>query len=346
MRAVAVLKPGEVRVVDVKTPEPGPYQALVQTDVAVLCNATDGKLVAGHFPGVDQYPLLLGHEGTGIVRQVGPKVRSFAPGDRAVGGLVFEVPGGGWASGWGGFCEYTLVTDHDAMVADGVADAAHGWAEVHEIQRRVDPDIPVAEAALLCTWREVWGGLSDFHLEPGNDVLIFGAGPVGLSFIKLGKLSGLGWVGVVDPLPHKRARAVEMGADAVFAPDDPALEALRRTRGRPLDAVVDAVGNPGIINRGLPLVKLGGSICVYGVLADPSFTVEKARGPYNFNLFVHQWPTRARERAAQGPLCDLVRQGKLSARDFVTHEYPMEKVGEALEAVRRGEVLKCLLHYR
>ena len=179
MRAVAVMKPGEVRVVEVGVPRPGPYQALVQTEVAVLCNATDGKLVAGHFPGVDQYPLLLGHEGAGIVREVGPKVRGFAVGDRAIGGLLFDIPGGGYASGWGGFCEYTLVTDHDAMVEDGVADAAHGWFECHEIQRRVDPDIPVAEAALLCTWREVFGGIGDFHLEAGQDVLVFGAGPVG-----------------------------------------------------------------------------------------------------------------------------------------------------------------------
>lgn len=345
MRAVAVTKPGEVRVVDVAVPEPGPYQALVQTELAVLCNATDGKLVAGHFPGVDRYPLLLGHENSGIVRKVGPRVRSFAVGDRAIGGLVLDVPGGVFASGWGGFCEYTLVNDHDAMVADGVADAAHGWLEVHEIQRRVDPDIPAAEAALLCTWREVQGGLGDFHLERGQEVLVFGAGPVGLSFVKLGRAAGLGWVGVVDPLPPKRKKAMAMGADAVFAPDDPALDALPAARGKALDAVIDAVGNPRIANRALRLVKLGGSVCIYGVLAEPSFLLEKAAGPYNFNLYVHQWPTRARERAAQGPLCDLIRQGRLSAREFVTHEFPVEKVADALEAVAGGEVLKCLLHY-
>ncbi len=344
MRAVAVVKPGEVRVVEVEKPSPGPYQALVQTEAAVICNATDGKLVAGHFPGVERYPLLLGHEGAGIVRQVGDRVRNFAVGDRAIGGLVFEA-GGGYQSGWGGFCEYTLVNDHDAMVADGVADEAHGWLEVYEIQRRVDADIPPAEAALLCTWREVWGGLGDFHLEKGQDVLVFGAGPVGLSFVKLGKLAGLRWVGIVDPLPHKRAKAEAMGADAVFAPDDPSLEALPRRRGRPLDAVVDAVGNPRILNRALPLIKLGGSICVYGVLADRSFTVEKALGPYNFNVFVHQWPTRARERAAQGPLCELIRAGKLAAADFLTHEFPVERIEEALAAVARGEVLKCVLRY-
>ncbi|HET6411330.1 MAG TPA: zinc-binding dehydrogenase [Anaeromyxobacter sp.] len=345
MRAVAVMRPGEVRLVEVPVPEPGPYQALVENEVAAICNATDGKLVAGHFPGVDRYPLLLGHEGTGIVRKVGAKVQSFRVGDRALGGLVFDIPGGAYGSGWGGFCDYTLVNDHEAMVADGVADAAHGWFEVYEIQRRVAPDIPAPEAALLCTWREVQGGLGDFELRKGEDVLLFGAGPVGLSFVKLGKLFGLGWMGVVDPLPQKRERAKSLGADAVFSPDDPALENLPKTRGRPLDAVIDAVGNPRIVNRALPLLKLGGAMCIYGVLAEGSFTVEKEKGPYNFNLFVHQWPTRARERAAQEPLCEFIRQGRLKASEFVTHEFPVERVGEALKAVASGEVVKCLLWY-
>jgi len=345
MRAVAVMKPGEVRIVEVPVPEPGPYQALVQTELAAFCNATDGKLVAGHFPGVERYPLLLGHESTGVVRKVGGRVRSFAVGDRAIGGLVFDVPGGGYQSGWGGFCDYTLVNDHDAMVADGVADTAHGWLEVYEIQRKVDADIPALEAVLLCTWREVQGGMGDFQLQPGQDVLIFGAGPVGLSFVRLAKVAGLGWVGAVDPVPDKRRKAAAMGADAVFAPEDPAIDALPRARGKPLDAVIDAVGNPRIANRALPLIKLGGSICVYGVVADRSFTLEKAAGPYNFNLFMHQWPTRARERAAQGPLCELVRQGRLSAAELVTHEFPLQRIGEALEAVASGEVLKCVLRY-
>lgn len=340
MRAVAVLKPGLVRMVEVGIPKPGPYQARVRTEVAVICNATDGKLVAGHFPGVEQYPLLLGHEGAGIVEEVGARVRGFAVGDRAIGGLLFDIPGGGYSSGWGGFCEYTLVTDHDAMVEDGVADADHGWLECHEIQRRVDPDIKVAEAALLCTWREVYGGIDDFHLQAGQDVLVFGAGPVGLTFVRLLKLRGVRFVGVVDPLAHKRARAEALGADRTFRPDDPALAALPK-----LDAVVDAVGSPRIVNQALPLLKLGGSICVYGVMAEKAFELEKAQGPYNFNLFVHQWPTRSRERAAQAPLCESIRQGKLLACDFVTHEYRVERIEEALAAVASGEVLKCLLWY-
>lgn len=345
MRAVAVMEPNRVEVVEIDAPKPGPYQALVKTEVAALCNATDGKLVAGHFPGVEDYPLMLGHETAGIVESVGGKVRNFKPGDRAIGGLVFEFADPKYHTGWGGFCEYTLVNDHDAMIADGVADAEHGWFECYEIQRVAPPDIPPDEAVLLCTWREVYGGFGDFSLTKGDEIVVFGAGPVGLSFVKFGKLLGLGYIASVDPLEHKREKALAMGADAVFTPDSPELAGLAKSRGKPLDAVVDAVGSDRIINAGLPLIKMGGSICVYGVIADEKITVAKGAGPYNFNLYMHQWPTRHRERTAMEPLCEWIRQGHVSAAELVTHEFPVEQINDALEAVKRGEVLKALLRY-
>jgi threonine dehydrogenase-like Zn-dependent dehydrogenase len=360
MKTIAVVEPDKVEVVEVGKPAPGPYQAVVKTEIAYLCNATDAKLISGHFPGVDTYPLVLGHEGAGIVEEVGDKVKNFKTGDRAIGGLVFEfddpahragptsgadAPGPKYASGWGGFCEYVLVNDHDAMVADGVADEEHGWFECYEIQRVVAPDISVEAAGLLCTWREVYGGFGDFNLQPGDDIVVFGAGPVGLSFVKFGKLLGLGDIISVDPLPNKREKALAMGADAAFAPDSDELAGLVEKRGKPLDAVIDAVGRPSIINQALPMVKLGGSICVYGVVGEDSFTVDKHKGPYNFNLYVHQWPTRRREREAQGPLCDWLREGKLDVEEFMTHEFPMEKVNDALDAVKSGEVIKALLRY-
>jgi len=345
MRAIVVIEPGKVEVVDIAEPEPGPYQVRVKTEVACLCNATDGKLVAGHFPGVEDYPLVLGHESAGIVDAAGEKVRNFKIGDRAIGGLVFDFAEAGYSPGWGGFCEYTLATDHDAMVEDGVADEEHGWFECYEIQRSVPKDIPVEAAAMLCTWREVYGGFGDFNLKEGDDILVFGAGPVGLSFVKFGKLLGLGYIGVVDPLDHKREKALSMGADEVFTPDSPAIANLAGKRGTLLDAVIDAVGRPNIINAALPLIKLGGSICVYGVLAESQITIDKSKGQYNFNLYMHQWPTRARERAAQKPLCEWIRQGKVTAEEYITHEFKMEQINDALDAVNSGKVIKALLRY-
>lgn len=343
MKAIIVNKPGELVLREIACPEPGQYQALVKNEVTALCNATDLKLIDGHFPGMDKYPLALGHEGAGIVCAVGQKVRSFAEGDRVIGGLLFNFAEPEISSGWGGFCEYTLVNDHDAMKADGVADGEHGWFECYEIQRKVDADIPSAEAALLCTWREVYAGINDFNLNPRNKILIFGGGPVGLSFVKFCKLMNFAWVGLVDPLAHKRALARAMGADAVFTPEEVA-ESVPAAVGK-LDAVIDAVGHEKIVNSALPLIKLGGTIGLYGVVAAPELKLAKADGPYNFNLIVHQWPTRWREREAQVPLCEWIREGKLKAADFVTHTFPMESVVQAVDAVRSGAVIKCLLRY-
>jgi threonine dehydrogenase-like Zn-dependent dehydrogenase len=345
MRTVAVIEPGKVEVVEIGEPKPGPYQVRVKTEAACLCNATDGKLVSGHFPGVDKYPLILGHESVGIVDEVGDKVRNFKMGDRVIGGLVFEFDDPKYSSGWGGFCEYTLATDHNAMVADGVADEEHGWFECYEIQRAVPNDISVEAAVLLCTWREVYGGFGDFNLQKGDDILIFGAGPVGLSFLTFGKLLGLGYIGVVDPLDNKREKALAMGADAVFSPDSEELKELTAKRGKPLDVVIDAVGKSSIINAALPMIKLGGSVGVYGVIGESEITINKGVAPYNFNLYMHQWPTRAREHAAQAPLCEWIRQGKIKPGDFLTHEFELEQINDALGAVETGQVIKSLLRY-
>jgi threonine dehydrogenase-like Zn-dependent dehydrogenase len=347
MLSVAVQEPGKLRLVDIPKPTPGPYEAVIRSQIAFICNATDRKLLGGIFPGVgaDKYPLLLGHENVGVVESAGPKVRSFKPGDRVVGGLLLEPTDARFQSGWGGDSEYVVAVDHAAMAADGVADAAHGWNESFKIMRVAPQDIPLEAVGLLCTWREVYAGFSDFRLKSGDDLLIFGGGPVGLSFCRLARLLGLGWVGVVDPVAAKRDKALALGADAVFPPDSPGISRLAGQRGRTLDAVIDAVGNEKVVNAALPLIRMAGSVCVYGVVSGPRITLEKDTGPYNFNLYWHQWPTRDAEAAAQEPLIDWIRAGKFSHRDFLTGEFPIREVASALAASQEPGAIKTLLRF-
>ena len=89
MRSIIVTVPNQVEIIDTPIPTPGPYQALVKTEVACLCNKTDGELVGGHFPGMETaFPFALGHESVGVVQEVGDKARHFSVGGRAVSGLV------------------------------------------------------------------------------------------------------------------------------------------------------------------------------------------------------------------------------------------------------------------
>jgi threonine dehydrogenase-like Zn-dependent dehydrogenase len=345
MLSVAVTEPDKLQIVDVPEPTPGSYEARIKTEVACLCNATDRKLIEGHFPGVEDYPLLLGHETLGIVDAIGEKVRSFKVGDRVVGGLLLQTTDPAYASGWGGFSEYVLAGDHKAMVEDGVATAEHGWLEVYEIMRVVPKSISIEDAVMLCTWREVYGAFADFHLKPGDDIVIFGAGPVGLSFVKFARLLGLNEIYVVDLILEKRKLALDMGATAVFAPDDARLANLVEKRGQLFDAIIDAVGKEGIINAALPMVKMGGSVCVYGVIDTPAITVKKDTGPYNFNLFIHQWPTRVQEHAAQEPLIEWIKAGKLSYTDFISVEFSIRDIADAFALSKTGKPIKTLFRF-
>jgi threonine dehydrogenase-like Zn-dependent dehydrogenase len=345
MLSVAVVKPNQVELIDIPLPIPGPYEARIRNEAVCLCNATDRKLIEGHFPGVEDYPLILGHETVGIVDAVGEKVRNFQVGERIIGGLLLNSTNPTYASGWGGFSEYILAGDHHAMVADGVANSENNWFEVYEIMRVVPASIPVEDAVMLCTWREVYGAFGDFQLKEGDDILVFGAGPVGLSFVKFARLLDLGFICVVEILPEKRQKAIEMGADAALAPDETGLSALVDQRQKSFDAVIDAVGKEAIINSALPLIKMAGSVCVYGVIDTPIVNLQKGIGPYNFNLFVHQWPTRFREAAAQEPLCEWIEAGKLSHREFISVEYPITQINQAIELSKSGQTIKTLLRF-
>jgi threonine dehydrogenase-like Zn-dependent dehydrogenase len=344
MLAIAVTQPNQIDVVEVPEPQSGPYEAKIRTEIACICNITDRKLVEGHFPGVEHYPLLLGHETVGIVEAVGEKVRSFHVGDRVVGGLLLNTTDPHYGSGWGGFSACTIAGDHVAMVEDGAASPQTGWFEVYEIMRVVPPDIAIEDAVMLCTWREVYGAFDDFSLKSGDSIIVNGDGPVGLSFVKFARLRGLDEIYLVGKYPAKLQKALDMGATAVFTPDDPELGRLVEKRGQKFDAVIDAVGQESIINAALPVIRMGGSVCVYGVVNSP-LKLDTRAAPYNYNLIMHQWPTRFRERAAQEPIIELIRSGKLSYREFVEAEFPIQQAAEAFAYSKAKKPVKTLLRY-
>ena len=349
MYSVAVIKPGTLELVDIPIPAMGPYDVLVKTEVSFLCNLTDRKVIEGHMPGVgiEQYPVLLGHESAGVAVEVGGRVESFQEGDRIVGGLLLHPPAGSsYGSAWGGFSEYLIVKDHAAMLRDGVADNEHGWDEVYKVMLKVPEDVPPEAAAMLCTWREVYSALfCDFRLNREQRIMVFGAGPVGLSFVQFASLCGFEHVVSVDPNEGKRQKATELGATIVFGRDDPDLDRLCEDTSWTVDAVIDAVGKSEVINRGLRLIGMDGRICVYGVLADPTLDLSVGDAPYNFNLLVHQWPSRDAEAAAQEPLVQWIRDGALDYKDYVTSEFNIRNIHGAFEETKKKTNTKTLLRF-
>jgi threonine dehydrogenase-like Zn-dependent dehydrogenase len=348
MKSIAVIEPGKLAIVELPEPTLGPYDAMVKSEVAFICNATDRKVVDGHFPGMDSntYPLLLGHENVGTVCATGPKVRTFKEGDRVIGGLLLDPPGGTYGSGWGGFSQYVVVRDHAAMVADGTADAEHGWNDSFQIMRKIPHETDLGAAGLLCTWREVYAGMfADFSFKKGKDLVVFGAGPVGLSFIRFARLKEMGKIISLDLLPSKRKRALAMGADEALSPDETGFNRLRELFPQGVDYLVDAVGRNEIIQSAIPLVRMGGSVCVYGVLGNPMVSFNKEQGPYNFNLLIHQWPTRWAEAEAQDHLLPWLEKGVLDPSDFITGTFSIKDFTEAYAASQQQDAIKTMVDF-
>lgn len=342
MKSVIVTTPGKIEIQDLDIPVISPYQALVKTEMVALCNATDRKLIEGHFPGEDTYPMALGHENVGIVVETGSKVRNFKKGDRVIGGLISDFGIQPVHSAWGGFSEYVVVNDFEVLKEDGLASPEKGCWDSFEIQNTVPAHVQPEEAVISCTWREVLGAFKDFRLTPGKKVLVVGSGPVGLSFVKLGKLFGLGQIDIVDMLPAKLKIAKKMGADHGYTPAEIADPEFIAATNRSYDAVIDAVGLDAVVNSMLPLVKMAGDVCVYGVMTkNPVLDLTKA--PYNFDLHMHQWPTRSEEKAAMMTLARWIEEGKLSASEFITHRFSIYQIEDALAAVKRGEVIKTVM---
>jgi threonine dehydrogenase-like Zn-dependent dehydrogenase len=345
MQSIAVTEPGRLQVVEVPEPMPTPYQVRLRTEAVCLCNITDRKVIEGRFPGADNFPLLLGHETVGTVETVGNKVRHFEMGDRVVGGLLIPSGSDHYESAWGGFSQYLLAGDHQAMVDDGVATPDHGWVDVYEIMKSVPSSICVEDAVMMCTWREVLSSFTDFDLKPGTDVIVFGAGAVGLSFVKFARLLGFNEIVTIDPNSHKREKALIMGATSAYAPNDANIPMLAMDRGRPFDAVIDAVGKEDVINAGIPLIGMGSSICIYGTLNGSSLSLEFSKGPYNFDIKVHQWPTRVLEAGAQKQLVEWVENGQLSYSEFIDAEYPFREIDRALKEIKSSKPIKTLFRF-
>lgn len=341
MKSLAVTSPGILEIVETAIPCIDEYEVLVRTEASYICNGTDSAIIAGKMPGIssDGYPLLLGHESVGIVQKIGAKVRNFTIGDRAIGGLLLNIADT-YKSGWGGHSEYTVICDIRAMIQDGAAPP--NFNETYKIMTTVPKDISPEQAGMLCVWREVYSGLVyDFGLKADDSVAVFGAGPVGLSFVRFMHLLGFTRIVVFDPVESKRALALGLGANKAAAPNNAEFDALER-----FDAVIDAVGSNGIINQALTMIKPAGKVCVFGVVKEKSVTIEKSDAPYNFQILFHQWPTRDYEYAAQEPLINWIRSGELRSEDFVTARFPFSKALEAVETLRNPGNIKTMLVFK
>jgi threonine dehydrogenase-like Zn-dependent dehydrogenase len=255
MKAVVWRGVGDVRLEDVPEPElRDPTDAIVRITTSAICG-TDLHFVRGTMAGMEP-GTILGHEGVGVIEQLGPAVRNLRVGDRVV--IPSTIACGVCAYcrvGYFAMCDRANPKGKRAGSAffGGPADSGpfHGlqaekarvpWASTGLC--KLPDDLSDDQAILLSDiFPTAWFGAQLAEVAPGNTVAVFGCGPVGQLVIDCVHRMGAGRVFAVDAVPGRLELARSQGAEAIdFNVDDPVETILELTDGIGVDRAIDAVG--------------------------------------------------------------------------------------------------------
>jgi S-(hydroxymethyl)glutathione dehydrogenase/alcohol dehydrogenase len=328
-----------LELMDLELPEPQPGQVVVDLAYSGVCHSQ--LLEARGKRGVDRFlPHTLGHEGSGIVRSVGPGVHKVQPGQPVVltwiKGEGAEVPATtyGGASGRinsGALSTFmtTTVTCENRLVA-------------------LPPEMPLREAALLGCAIPTGAGviLNTADLQPGQSVAVFGVGGIGLSAVLGARLRQASMIVAIDVVEHKLAEARRLGATHTIdaRSRDPLAAILELTARRGVDVAVEAAGRRETMEAAFRSVRDGGGLCILaGNLPHGELLSLNPMDLIRGKRIVGTWggetrPDRDLPRYAQWFL-----EGRLPLRELISHEYRLDQVNDALADLEAGRVARALL---
>ena len=197
-----------------------------------------------------------------------------------------------------------------AMAEGGKGPGTPDFPEGSMAQQIVPPDIDPVQAAMIVTFREVLSAIKRFGFSENKSLVVYGAGPVGLCFIRFAKLLGMDPVIAFDIVDEKLDEAFRMGADYCFnSTRVNAVEETRKLCRDGVDFVVDAVGLNQLINQAMEMVKYNGKICCYGISPKLNMELDWSRAPYNWTLQFVQWPSKLEESEAHATDYQLAQDG-------------------------------------
>lgn len=337
MKAIAVVAPGDVQMVeDVPKPEIGPYEALVRVHACGFCNGTDLQIIGGTLEaGFGGFPTVLGHEGTGEIIAVGEKVRYIRVGERYLHPNLRPDAGNGYSKTFGSMAQFGMVSDNRAMLEDGYTQEQLPWVKQH----RFPSSISYVDAGVLLSLAECHSAAKNFGAAPGMEILIYGAGPMGIALAMFCTLAGA-CVTQIDSVEERLERAVRVGhaAQTIDFQKENVDQVLGKKR---FDLVIDAVGFTSILYEGSQRLKPGGKMCSLGVLRKNDLLVDTSRLQGNTSLHMLNFPYG--EYDIMDETIALIEAGKISPKDFYSHVLPFEEIGRAIELVRSKQALKVIL---
>jgi S-(hydroxymethyl)mycothiol dehydrogenase len=358
-RGAIARNPGEPASIEEFTIDaPGPGEALVRLLASGVCH-TDLSAKNGVF-GTEGFPFLLGHEGSGVVEQVGEGVVNVKPGDHVI--LAWRAPCGN--------CRFCLVGQPHLCAASLNAEKRMRTTQgetltpvlgigtfcthtlVHSKQCvPIHQGLPPEQMSLIgCgVMTGVGAALYSAGVRPGTSVAVFGCGGVGDSVIMGAKLAGATTIIAVDVDPRKLEWAKGFGATHTVNPrdGDPVAQVKELTGGHGVNYSFEAVGKPETTTQAIFSRDLAGTCVIIGV-AGPQSQIENLPlgkffdlgGALRVSWYGDCLPTR------DFPLlATWYQQGQLDLDGVVTRVIDLDDVEEAFHAMERGETLRSVIRF-
>ncbi|MEM3588527.1 MAG: alcohol dehydrogenase catalytic domain-containing protein [Nitrososphaerota archaeon] len=324
-------KPFAVEETDV--PRIGPDEVLVEIKAAGICG-TDVHYWRGEFEPA-HIPLIIGHEGAGIVREVGENVKNLSINDHVVIHYVVSC----------GVCKNCLEgNDNRCRNRKSIGHDVNGtFAQFIKVPAKnavkISRSVPIEWGAIIgCAVSTAYHAVRVSKLEPGETVVVFGAGGVGLHAVMWAKFFGAGKVIAVDLIDSKLEKARRYGADIILNPlRDDVLEVVsRETENFGADVVIECSGSSQAMNQAIKAIK-GKNLFESGTLVSVGLQTK----PFQFEYWWLRegWATVSGDHTLSelNQIIKLVENGRVNLSESITHRIPLTEIGKGIELVESTE---------
>lgn len=352
---------------EIEIGDPRKDEVKIQMEAAGMCRS-DHHLVTGDIP-MAGFPVLGGHEGAGIVTEVGPGVDDFAPGDHVV--LAF-IPSCGKCpscqAGMRNLCDLGAGLLAGESVTDGsfriqargqnvypmtLLGTFSPYMVVHRSSVvKIDPSVPFEVACLVgCGVTTGYGSaVRTADVRPGDDVAIVGLGGVGMAALQGAVSAGARYVFAVEPVEWKRDQALKFGATHVYPDINAALMGIAEvTYGLMAQKVIITVGklDGADVDSYLTITAKGGTCVLTGIgsLVDTQVTLNLAM------LTLLQKNIQGTIFGGGNPhydipkLLSMYKAGKLNLDDMVTTAYKLEQINDGYQDMLNGKNIRGVIRY-
>jgi len=366
VRAAIAFEPGrplEIDEVDLEGPRGA--ECLVRLAATGVCH-TDAYTLSGRDPE-GLFPAVLGHEGAGVVEEIGPDVRSLRPGDHVIPLYTAECRECKFClSGRTNLCGAVRETQGRGLMPDGTSRLSHRGKPLHHYMgtstfaeytvvpeislARIREDAPLDKVCLLgCGVTTGIGAvLNTAKVEPGSSVAIFGLGGVGLSVVQGAVLAGAERIIAIDTNPAKFDLAKRFGATDTLDPAgvDDVVEAVVEMTDGGADYSFECIGNVEIMGQALACVHKGwGESIIVGVAG----AGEEIHARPFLLVTGRVWRgtafggTRGRTQVPQ--YVDQYMRGRIKIDEMITATMPLERINEAFDRMHSGDAIRSVILY-